>query len=206
MIKGFFRLPAAMRLLYSDAVYRRHSNTEKTVYLTFDDGPTENGTRSIINVLLNNDVREATFFCTGQHITDYPHSAAMIREQGYSLANHGYLHLDGWKSSKAVYLDNCLKGSELSGSSFFRPPYGHLTVSQYLDLKKYVNIVFWDLLLYDFDYRFKSEFIIRKAERLVRPGSVIVLHDSEDECSLRVLSSIIGICRAKGYVFGEIRG
>ncbi|MDZ7738824.1 MAG: polysaccharide deacetylase family protein [Bacteroidales bacterium] len=200
----FFRYPGVARLLYNDAVFRQTEGDEKKVYLTFDDGPTEKGTEEIINILSAFGVSKAVFFCTGSKMPDYPGSIEMIRDHGFSVANHGYHHIDGWKSRRKDYIDNCLKGSELSGSSFFRPPYGRLTLPQYRGLKDRVKIVFWDLLLYDFDLSLSRDYIVQKAEKLIRPGSVIVLHDRKDRCSLTVLEKLIGICMQKGYGFGDI--
>jgi peptidoglycan/xylan/chitin deacetylase (PgdA/CDA1 family) len=200
----FFRYPGALRLLYNDAVFRQTDGDESSIYLTFDDGPTEKGTEDIINVLSAFGVSKAVFFCTGSEMVDYPASIEMIRDHGFSVANHGYHHIDGWKSRRKDYINNCMKGSELSGSSFFRPPYGRLTLPQYMGLKGRVKIVFWDLLLYDFDLSLSRDYIVQKAERLIRPGSVIVLHDRKDRCSLTVLEKLIGLCRQKGYGFGDI--
>lgn len=200
----FFRYPGALRLLYNDAVFSQTEGDERTLYLTFDDGPTDKGTEDIINVLSENGVSKAVFFCTGTKILDYPGSVEKIRDHGFSVANHGYRHVDGWKSRGKDYIINCLKGSEMSGSSFFRPPFGRLTLPQYMYLKDRMKIVLWDLLLYDFDLSLSRDYIVQKAERLIRPGSVIVLHDREDGCSLTVLEKLIGICRQKGYGFGDI--
>jgi len=203
MTPRFFRLPGLTRLLYRDAVYRKKDAGNK-VYITFDDGPTDNGTAEIIDVLQENRVGNAVFFCTGSNIMKYPDSAMLIVNNGYSIANHGYEHLDGWKCRRNDYINNCIKGSELSGSKFYRPPYGHLTVSQYMALRKIVKIVFWDLLLYDFDINLHPEYILGKAERLVRPGSVIVLHDKDNDYTTMILESIIKRFRRLGLNFGDI--
>ncbi len=203
MIPRVFRFPCLTRLLYKDAIYRKRSAGRK-LYITFDDGPTSWGTAKIIDILNQNEVEKAVFFCTGSNIQTHPDSAMMITKNGYSLANHGYLHLDGWKSGTQDYIDNCLKGSELSRSVFYRPPYGHLTIPQYMALKKIMRIVFWDLLLYDYDEELQAEYILEKAEKLVRPGSVIVLHDKDNECTPVILDRLIKRCRMQGYSFGDI--
>ena len=203
MIPRLFRLPGLTRLLYRDAIYRKQDE-EKKIYITFDDGPTDKGTAEIIDVLKENGVTKAVFFCTGLNIQKHHDSAMLIVNNGYSIANHGYEHLDGWRSRLNDYIDNCLKGSELSGSIFYRPPYGHLTMPQYLAIKKIMKIVFWDLLLYDFDINLHPEYILRKAEKLVRPGSVVVLHDKKNMCALRVLDGLISLCKNRGYAFGDL--
>lgn len=200
----FFRYPGVLRLIYNDALFMHKGGDEKKVYLTFDDGPTNKGTEDILSVLSASGVSKAVFFCTGANILNYPGSVEKIRDHGFSVANHGYHHIDGWKSRGKDYIINCLKGSELSGSSFFRPPFGRLTVPQYMNLKERMKIVLWDLLLYDFDLSLSRDYLLQKAERLIRPGSVIVLHDRKDRCSLTVLEKLISMCRQKGYGFGDI--
>jgi hypothetical protein len=49
-----------------------------------------------------------------------------------------------------------------------------------------------------------TEYILRKAEKLVRPGSVIVLHDKESICAPRVLDGLICLCLNRGYEFGDL--
>ncbi|MBS0009833.1 MAG: polysaccharide deacetylase family protein [Bacteroidales bacterium] len=197
-----FRYPAAARLLYRDAIYRVHGPGEK-VYITFDDGPSQ-GSPEIIDVLKRNEVEQAVFFCLGVNIQSHPEETIMIRKNGYSLANHGYYHINGWRSTGQEYTDNCLKGAELTGSLFFRPPYGLMTSARYSDISKIARIVLWDLLLYDWDMALDSNYILRKAERLIRPGAVIVLHDKENRCALRVLEGLIRIIRMRGYEFGDL--
>ena len=203
MIPGFFRFPAVLKPVYGNAIYRLKQGGNK-VYLSFDDGPTSRGTREIISVLKKNGVNHAVFFCTGSNIEKYPGSFSEIKSNGFTVANHGYLHLDGWKTARKNYIDNCTKGSEITNSLFFRPPYGHMMPGQYNILKKTHRIVFWDLLLYDWDMSVNSDTIIGKIRKLVRPGSVIALHDRENMCALRVLDDIIDICKSRGFTFGDL--
>ncbi|MDT8401615.1 MAG: polysaccharide deacetylase family protein [Bacteroidales bacterium] len=200
---GFFRFPGPARLLYREAIFRMPGNRGK-VYLTFDDGPTPGSTETIIEILKENGVGTAVFFCNGSNILKYPEQALMISDNAYSVANHGYLHLDGWKSNQSSYISNCIKGSELSGSVFYRPPYGHLSIPQYIRLKKSMKIVFWDLLLHDYNTGLGVDYIMSKTSRLIRPGSVIVLHDKGNKTTPEVLKKLIVLCRSRGYDFGDI--
>ncbi|HCC69935.1 MAG TPA: hypothetical protein DEQ09_02100 [Bacteroidales bacterium] len=203
MTPRIFRFPGLLRLFYRDAVFRIAGPGSK-IYLSFDDGPTEKGTEAILKVLKQNEVDNAVFFCTGSNIQKYPGIVSDITGNGYTVANHGYIHLDGWKSGRDNYVNNCLKGSECSGSLFYRPPYGRITGPQYKALRRNMRIVFWDILLYDWDLSVTCDYILRKAERMVRPGSVIVLHDKENHSAMRVLDGLIGIINDRGYEFGDL--
>ncbi|RZJ57086.1 MAG: polysaccharide deacetylase family protein, partial [Flavobacterium sp.] len=46
-------------------------NTTKTVYLTFDDGPTPEVTEWVLDELRKHDIK-ATFFCIGNNIENHP--------------------------------------------------------------------------------------------------------------------------------------
>jgi len=199
----FYRFPGPARLLYREAIFRIPGGEHK-IYITFDDGPTPVGTGEIIKVLKQNEVAKAVFFCNGSNILKYPEELDKITKDGYSLANHGYLHMDGWKSSRQDYISNCRKGAEITGSLFYRPPYGHITNNQYIDLKKTMRLVFWDLLLHDYNIELSNDYMMLKAEKLIRPGSVIVLHDKGNRSTPELLNRIIDMCRTKGYGFGDL--
>ena len=62
----------------------------RKVYLTFDDGPSEN-TREILDILKQYDVK-ATFFVTGNQATTYPDRCREIVEEGHTLGMHSYSH------------------------------------------------------------------------------------------------------------------
>ena len=78
-------------------------STQKIAYLTFDDGPYDNTTEAILDVLKEKGVH-ATFFL--RHRPD--HAAQIRREirEGHTLANHSYSH-----KIKAVYqsADSCIR-------------------------------------------------------------------------------------------------
>lgn len=78
--------------------------SKNIVYLTFDDGPSEN-TPKILDILKKNNVK-ATFFVTAQ----YPKYASYMKdekEQGHTVALHTYTHdyEKVYKSEKAYFDD-----------------------------------------------------------------------------------------------------
>ena len=76
--------------LYAQPADRESQAPEKTVYLTFDDGPSAR-TGEILDILKENGVR-ATFFVTGQ--TGEQAEALMRRvvEEGHTIGVHTYSH------------------------------------------------------------------------------------------------------------------
>ncbi len=66
-----------------------HSNGEKTLYLTFDDGPSPN-TEKILDILDKYDAK-ATFFVTG-HEPEYRPMIAEAYRRGNTIGMHSYTH------------------------------------------------------------------------------------------------------------------
>lgn len=80
-------------------------NSEKKVYLTFDDGPTPEVTEWVLSILKQHDIK-ATFFCIGDNIRKHPELFQKVVAEGHHIGNHTYNHLQGWKTSDKDYLEN----------------------------------------------------------------------------------------------------
>lgn len=65
---------------------------KKTVYLTFDDGPSKTVTPHILDILKENNVN-ATFFVLGTMASYYPDLVKREYDEGNYVANHGYSHV-----------------------------------------------------------------------------------------------------------------
>ena len=78
--------------LYTRYEEKTDDNTQKIVYLTFDDGPSENTDR-ILEILKQYDVK-AAFFVSGQYGTTEERARRMrdILDQGHTLGLHTYSH------------------------------------------------------------------------------------------------------------------
>lgn len=78
--------------LYAGNFYRE--DDKKIAYLTFDDGPSEEATEEILDILLKNDVK-ATFFTLGTTIANNERADVILKrmvEEGHSIGSHGYSH------------------------------------------------------------------------------------------------------------------
>lgn len=197
-----FRLPVLFRMLYPGAIFRLKGRG-KRIYLTFDDGPVNGVTQEVLAILEEQGVK-ATFFMKGEAAAAEPSLVSLVRNRGYEIANHGYHHIKGWKTGLKSYNANTIKGSEITRSSIFRPPFGSLGIRQFNLLKRNHQIVFWDLILYDFDPGFSQAKMIEVVKRKIRPGSVIVMHDNSRSSAPLVLNQIIKTIKEAGYQFGEL--
>ena len=67
------------------------NGTEKIAYLTFDDGPNDNVTPIVLDILKEENVK-ASFFVIGKYVEKYPNIIKRAYEEGHYIANHGYDH------------------------------------------------------------------------------------------------------------------
>jgi peptidoglycan-N-acetylglucosamine deacetylase len=195
-----FRPGFLERWLYSDALFRIKSS-EKTLYLTFDDGPDPVSTLKLLDILDQYDIK-AQFFCSGRSAEQYPELVQDIITRGQLLGNHGFHHLNGWVTPLSEYVSDASDAEMLTSTDFFRPPYGRLRFDQYRLLKRRYKIVLWDLMPYDFDLTFGTGRVLRTLKRKIRPGSIIVLHDTSHSLACEILEEFIEFALNEEYRFG----
>jgi len=170
------KTPEAVKPFAADLVWN-FSRLEKTIYFTFDDGPTPGVTEAVLEIL--KDFRaKATFFCIGGNVKAHPGLYMRIQAEGHSVGNHTWNHMNGWKFSNYSYFRNILECAELIHSNLFRPPYGRITRPQVKTLKKRFSIVMWDVLSGDWKQDLHPEKCLLNVISNGRQGSVVVFHDS----------------------------
>ena len=185
--------------LYPGSIFRVKT-AEKVLYLTFDDGPDPVSTPSLLGILRNHGVK-AIFFCSGNAAVKFPDLMNRITGEGHLIGNHSYSHCDGWRTGTTQYVDDVMKAAEFTSASLFRPPFGRMTLRQYFLLKKRFQIVFWDIMPYDFDNTFGSGKSLEMLKTKIRPGSVIVVHDSPSSCAELILDEFLSFAVEEGYKF-----
>jgi peptidoglycan-N-acetylglucosamine deacetylase len=185
--------------IFREAFFRKET-TERILYLTFDDGPDEFSTPLLLDILARHKIM-AVFFCSGRSASENPDIVNKIKSAGHIIGNHGYDHLNGLFTSKKRYLNDVGKAAGYTSGDLFRPPYGMLSLSQYIDLKRSYRIVLWDIMPFDFDRKFGSERSLAILKRLIRPGSVIVFHDTGKSTAPEFLEDFILFASREGYGF-----
>ncbi|MDA9715194.1 polysaccharide deacetylase family protein [Bacteroidota bacterium] len=198
------KTPKLLTYLFSSFIWKI-PNDNKTVYLTFDDGPTEKVTRKILEVLKNEKVK-ASFFCVGKNVEKYPDLFACIKAEGHAVGNHTNTHLNGWKTNKKQYFEDVEEADKLIKSNLFRPPYGKLNWRSKKDLQRKYKIVMWDVAGGDFDQYLSIKDVVKNIINNVNPGSIVVLHDNQKFMikTVEALPIIIKELKAKKYRFGLI--
>ncbi len=171
----FKKIPSILTKSFPDVLWHK-SREEKSVYLTFDDGPDPHSTPELLELLESFHIK-ATFFCLGENAEKYPDLVKRIRGEGHRIGAHGWKHLNGWKTSKEIYLQNAHRSLEYLETKLFRPPYGKLSWQQYQSLRRDCCLVFWDVMPGDFDHALNVGQLQTNLLQNVRAGSIIVLHD-----------------------------
>lgn len=151
---------------------------ERGVYLTFDDGPTPYVTEWILALLKRYDAK-ATFFVLGKNVELYPDLYAKILAEGHAVANHTYSHQRGVRMSLERYLEDVDFAADLVQSNLFRPPYARITLSQLRALALRYKIVMWSIISRDYNRKITKERCLQEVLPHLRPGSIILFHDSE---------------------------
>lgn len=175
------RTPFFLPRLFPSLVWRVPTD-RKEIYLTFDDGPIPGATEFVLDELKKRDIK-GTFFCIGDNIKKHRSIFRRIADEGHAIGNHTFNHISGWGTDTREYLANIelmnqtVASEGRSAPRLFRPPYGRITFSQIRALKD-LQIIMWDVLSCDYAKNVSPEECLAKTLSVVRPGSIIVFHDS----------------------------
>jgi peptidoglycan/xylan/chitin deacetylase (PgdA/CDA1 family) len=215
---------ALFTVFFDQAVLVRHGTvyhenvTEKVVALTFDDGPSPQWTPLILDELKKADVK-ATFFMLGEHVKEYPEIARRVAAEGHDIGNHTYSHhvLVYYKMDE---LEKEIKEAEevifrVTGkmTTFFRPPKAWLTTQEKQKIKELgYQVVLWSLNSKDW-VTFDDKYIVRYLLYHIRPGDIILFHDSGGVFSVEggnrketvlAIRRLIERLKERGYRFATV--
>ncbi|MBM7586152.1 peptidoglycan/xylan/chitin deacetylase (PgdA/CDA1 family) [Bacillus pakistanensis] len=183
---------------------------EKTLYITFDDGPNEN-TKSILN-LLNKYNAKATFFMLEPNMRKFPEAVTAMVENGHAVGLHGVSHNQEviYESSQSVVGEMTKAQRTLENiagihSDLIRVPYGsvpHMKPS-YFDAVDQKGFKLWDWNIDSEDWKFHhGEFVQKVLNQLEEfpyqhEPKVVLLH--EKSTSLQYLDSLLQKLTDMGY-------
>ena len=190
-----------LRWIYPTALWRMDP-TEKSVYLTFDDGPIPEVTPWVLDVLDRYGVK-ATFFMVGENAAKHPEVFEMLKARGHRIGNHTYNHIGGMRHGIGSYVANVDKANELLRTNLFRPPHGWMKWEQFLFVRSSYKVVMWDLVTRDYSTCLNGRDVLFNVRRYARPGSIITFHDSLKSLDklLYALPRAIEWLQAQGYSF-----
>jgi peptidoglycan-N-acetylglucosamine deacetylase len=180
--------------------------TDRVVALTFDDGPSE-FTPRVLDIL-NAEKVPASFFIIGSEIAGKEQYLQRELEEGHTVANHTYTHIDTSGAGPEVKgqlerTQAAIKKATNFTPCLFRPPYGAKSnASVALTRRMGMQTVLWDVDTSDYE-RPASFDIVQRVLNGVKPGSIVLMHDGGGprEETLGALPEIIKGLKAKGYRF-----
>jgi len=201
----FFSTPFLIKKIFRKNIIWEINSSQKTIYLTFDDGPDTLTTPKVLEILDKYNAK-ATFFCIGKKFEDNPDIDKMLIKSGHSIGNHSYSHPKGWNTETKRYIEDVEKCSKIVKSTLFRPPYGKIKLSQIRNLKRNYSIIMWSLLCGDFDKKISNEKCLDVLLKKTQNGSIVVLHDSSktEEKLFYVLPKFLEHFTKLGYSFQSI--
>lgn len=198
-------------LFFNQYTWRRNVN-DKTIFLTFDDGPIPEVTDWVLTLLRKYNIK-ATFFCIGDNIKKHPTIFQNCINAGHQIGNHTFNHINGWKYNTLDYINNIelcrleIIKNNTSPTKLFRPPYGKITTKQSREIIKLgYEIIMWSAISEDYNNNIEPQECLENALNHLKPGSIVVFHDSlKAEKNLRyALPLFIEAALAQGYSFAVL--
>ncbi len=212
----------------------RSGAPEKTIALTFDDGPDPTWTPRILEVLKREGVK-ATFFEIGQPVADHPDITRRVYAEGHEIGSHSFTHPNmAHVSPERVRLElsatqRALEATLGRSVVLFRPPYnadseprtygeimpiavaseeGYVTAGETIDPND------WDIWRPDPDgarHHVTGAEIEQTVLQRLDYGQAVLLHDGggDRSATLASLTDMIHQLKARGYRFatiGELEG
>ncbi|MCG8442482.1 MAG: polysaccharide deacetylase family protein [Caulobacterales bacterium] len=214
---AWFLAPYAARKL-GEARLRQARRRERAIVLTYDDGPGETLTDSLLEELRRQGAR-ATFFMRGDRVDERPSEAARVLAAGHEVGHHSHRHLNPWKSLPQAahrdYVEGARRIAALGGDAHLhRPPFGKLTLAGFIAARRRGDrLAWWTVDGQDsLETRLPAEEVLALIDR--QQGGVVLLHDFDAyrlpghaAHVLDLTRRIIDHARAKGYrimTFGEL--
>lgn len=175
---------------------------EKTIALTFDDGPDPNYTVRILETLEKYNAK-ATFFMLGNRVHSYPSIAKKVAEAGHEIGNHSWNH-PSLTGVTDVALQSEVKGTSdiieaITGqpATVFRPPYG--AVDDRVRESTKLPVVLWNVDTLDWEHH-DPELLLEHVMEATRAGSIILMHDIH-KSTADGLDAVLENLQSQGYKF-----
>jgi peptidoglycan/xylan/chitin deacetylase (PgdA/CDA1 family)/tetratricopeptide (TPR) repeat protein len=184
-----------------------HRFPDKSVLLTFDDGPSSRFTPAILEILKRHGLR-AVFFQVGRNIGKAEAETRNILAAGHALANHSFTHaflpkLDaGALDHQLVDTNAALEAAVKLKPLLFRPPYGArndriLAASSALGMKT----ILWNIDSQDWADPVPQSIASRVVAQVERQKHGIILFHDIHERTTQALPLVIDELQKRGYRF-----
>jgi peptidoglycan/xylan/chitin deacetylase (PgdA/CDA1 family) len=181
---------------------------EGQVALTFDDGPSHDGTPRLLRTLSHAQVK-ATFFLVGEQVALHPELALEIVQQGHAIGLHGYGHHALTRMSNRELHEDLERARYTVASAtqtepvLYRPPRGVFTYQGLAAVRdRGLEPVLWSTNSRDWSRMATADSISLRVVRRLQGGEIILLHDSDEYAAagswLRTLDALPRILHQLG--------
>jgi len=202
IVQPFFAVRLVERLF--PRIVWRVETREPIIAITFDDGPDPVFTPQVLNLLARHNAH-ATFFLIGEQARRNPELVATIRAAGHEIGNHTDSHGGTFISSQSHFEASLLRAEATLAlrdmrPKFFRPGGGWIRPAQ-LDFAVQQGYIAVLGSAYAYDpYRPPARYIAWVISKNLRPGVIVVLHDSGGNRSntIAALEPVLSAARQKG--------
>lgn len=197
-------------------VYYRFKTDKKEVALTFDDGPNEPYTSSLLAVLKKHEVK-ATFFCCGACITRYPGVVKKIHTAGHVIGNHSHDHnLLHYLNIKNYIVEvsqtsKLIKNEIGISPKLYRSPWLFRSTELLRSLHVLHLVPMWGTFGSELEvFQPKPRVMAKRALRLAKPGRIYIFHDGRESRggdranTIHAIDLLIPELKAKGYSFVQV--
>ena len=210
-----------------------NADSDKVIYLTFDDGPTKYNTQRVLDTLAKYDVK-ATFYLVGNSMQYYPEKVKSVFDAGHAIGCHSTTHKMGeiYRTSEA-FMDDLNQWesimSDILGEleyKIYRFPGGSPearrnrdTYNEILDKLHESDYYAFDWTLWNNDTWSKSRSgelgalayvknsFLTQLDKMEKSGSsvpkIVLLHETYD-CTVDMLEWMIDLLIERGYRFDTL--
>ena len=181
----------------------------RQLHLTFDDGPNEQHTPRLLDLLASHRAK-ATFFLLGEQIERHPDIVERLVAEGHQLGNHSYDHPRFTRIPRAQQLDQIERTEKLlrrhDGKSWhrFRPPSGRfpLTLLAHFAFRP-DSMAYWSYDSLDYQHKSAAELIDIMRTSPPRPGDIMLMHDDSD-ATIDALAVLLPEWCTSGFGFSTL--
>lgn len=181
---------------------------DRTLCLTFDDGPNPADTPRLLSVLRRYRV-PAVFFLLGRCATEHPELVRAIVADGHALGNHSMHHddLSAWprpriEADLTAATDAIRAAADGAPVTYFRAPYGLWGDSPQVAAALGLRPLAWRLAVGDWEPP-GTEVLVERLTTGVSPGAIVLLHDGGGDRSQTVdaVEAVVPHLQAAGWTF-----
>lgn len=175
---------------------------EKSIALTFDDGPKRETTSKLLDILSQKGIK-ASFFILGQNIDGNEDLLTRMKDEGHIIGSHSMYHHNLSQMNEKTLTQDFGEMDQKANKIFkepfkyIRPPYGAANPL----VAKIANrpLIEWSVDSKDWSTK-NTQMIVNQVTQTTQSGSIILMHDIYPE-TINAVPTIIDNLIQQGYNF-----